>query len=145
AADCRAATPTAAAEMATPDLTQTVAEIGQLQTRLLTGIRVAIQTRAQALAQVANSFIMKEPQRLYEQKAQQVDQLTQQLSRVMEVTVRDQRQKLSLLAQRLQHQAPDRKIKQLQQENSFLAKSLQAQMQRQLEQKQAACGRLVQQ
>ncbi|WP_280515437.1 exodeoxyribonuclease VII large subunit, partial [Lactobacillus nasalidis] len=49
------------------------------------------------------------------------------------------------LAQRLQHQAPDRKIKQLQQENSFLAKSLQAQMQRQLEQKQAACGRLVQQ
>ncbi len=145
AADCRAATPTAAAEMATPDLTQVVAEIGQLQTRLLTDIRAVIQVRAQALAQLENSFIMKEPQRLYEQKMQQVDQLSQQLSRMMEVIVKDQGQRLRLLTQRLQHQAPDRRIKQLKQENSYLAKSLEMGIKRILEQKQAACRQAVQQ
>lgn len=145
AADCRAATPTAAAEMATPDLTQVVAEIGQLQTRLLTDIRAVIQVRAQALAQLENSFIMKEPQRLYEQKMQQVDQLSQQLSRMMEVIVKDQGQRLRLLIQRLQHQAPDRRIKQLKQENSYLAKSLEMGIKRILEQKQAACRQAVQQ
>lgn len=145
AADCRAATPTAAAEMATPALTQVVAEIGQLQTRLLTDIRAVIQVRAQALAQLENSFIMKEPQRLYEQKMQQVDQLSQQLSRMMEVIVKDQGQRLSLLTQRLQHQAPDRRIKQLKQENSYLAKSLKMGIKRILEQKQAACRQAVQQ
>ena len=145
AADCRAATPTAAAEMATPDLTQVVAEISQLQTRLLTDIRAVIQVRAQALAQLENSFIMKEPQRLYEQKMQQVDQLSQQLSRMMEVIVKDQGQRLSLLTQRLQHQAPDRRIKQLKQESSYLAKSLEMGIKRILEQKQAACRQAVQQ
>lgn len=145
AADCRAATPTAAAEMATPDLTQVVAEIGQLQTRLFTDIRAVIQVRAQALAQLENSFIMKEPQRLYEQKMQQVDQLSQQLSRMMEVIVKDQGQRLRLLTQRLQHQAPDRRIKQLKQENSYLAKSLEMGIKRILEQKQAACRQAVQQ
>ena len=145
AADCRAATPTAAAEMATPALTQIVAEIGQLQTRLLTDIRAVIQVRAQALAQLENSFIMKEPQRLYEQKMQQVDQLSQQLSRMMEVIVKDQGQRLSLLTQRLQHQAPDRRIKQLKQENSYLAKSLEMGIKRILEQKQASCRQAVQQ
>ncbi len=145
AADCRAATPTAAAEMATPDLTQVVAEISQLQTRLLTDIRAIIQVRAQALAQLENSFIMKEPQRLYEQKMQQVDQLSQQLSRMMEVIVKDQGQRLSLLTQRLQHQAPDRRIKQLKQESSYLAKSLEMGIKRILEQKQAACRQAVQQ
>lgn len=145
AADCRAATPTAAAEMATPALTQVVAEIGQLQTRLLTDIRAVIQVRAQALAQLENSFIMKEPQRLYEQKMQQVDQLSQQLSRMMEVIVKDQGQRLSLLTQRLQHQAPDRRIKQLKQENSYLAKSLEMGIKRILEQKQAAYRQAVQQ
>lgn len=145
AADCRAATPTAAAEMATPDLTQVVAEIGQLQTRLLTDIRAVIQVRAQAMAQLEKSFIMKEPQRLYEQKMQQVDQLSQQLSRMMEVIVKDQGQRLRLLTQRLQHQAPDRRIKQLKQENSYLAKSLEMGIKRILEQKQAACRQAVQQ
>lgn len=144
-ADCRAATPTAAAEMATPAQTLVLAEIGQLQTRLLTDIRAVIQVRAQALAQLENSFIMKEPQRLYEQKMQQVDQLSQQLSRMMEVIVKDQGQKLSLLTQRLQHQAPDRRIKQLKQENSYLAKSLEMGTKRILEQKQAACRQAVQQ
>lgn len=144
-ADCRAATPTAAAEMATPALTLVLAEIGQLQTRLLTDIRAVIQVRAQALAQLENSFIMKEPQRLYEQKMQQVDQLSQQLSQMMEVIVKDQGQKLSLLTQRLQHQAPDRRIKQLKQENSYLAKSLEMGIKRILEQKQAACRQAVQQ
>lgn len=145
AADCRAATPTAAAEMATPALTLILAEIGQLQTRLLTDIRAVIQVRAQALAQLENSFIMKEPQRLYEQKMQQVDQLSQQLSRMMEVIVKDQGQRLRLLTQRLQHQAPDRQIKQLKQENSYLAKSLEMGIKRILEQKQAACRQAVQQ
>ncbi len=145
AADCRAATPTAAAEMATPDRGEIFAWVNQEQARLLNLINGAIRDRKQALSRLENSYIMREPQRLYEQKAMQADQASQALVRQMELLLNNRRQRLELTGQKLYNQSPALKIKQLEQTNDFLAKNLRQQMDRLLEQKKSVFGGLVQQ
>lgn len=144
-ADCRAATPTAAAEMATPDRGEIFAWVNQEQARLLNLINGAIRDRKQALNRLENSYIMREPQRLYEQKAMQADQASQALVKQMELLLNNRRQRLELTGQKLYNQSPALKIKQLEQTNNFLAKNLRQQMDRLLEQKKAVFGGLVQQ
>lgn len=79
-ADQRAATPTAAAELATPQrLDNTLLLIGDLQRRLFNTMRAQIDFDRKQLAKLTSSYIFRQPTRLYENYAQKVDQLTQQL------------------------------------------------------------------
>ncbi|WP_242361356.1 exodeoxyribonuclease VII large subunit [Limosilactobacillus antri] len=79
-ADQRAATPTAAAELATPQrLDNTLMLIGDFQRRLYNTLRAQIDFEKKQLAKLTGSYIFQQPTRLYENYAQKVDQLTQQL------------------------------------------------------------------
>lgn len=84
-ADQRAATPTAAAELATPQrLDNTLMLIGDFQQRLYNTMRAQIDFEKKQLAKLTGSYIFQQPTRLYENYAQKVDQLTQQLRQQQE-------------------------------------------------------------
>ncbi|MDN2649445.1 exodeoxyribonuclease VII large subunit [Leuconostoc lactis] len=84
-ADHRAATPTAAAELATPvTLAQLVARLNELQLRLTVRMKALITSRQQRLARVAQRPIFQQPDRLYVGYNQRVDQLSQRLSQQMQ-------------------------------------------------------------
>lgn len=84
-ADQRAATPTAAAELVTPQrLDNTLMLISDFQQRLYNTMRAQVDFEKKQLAKLTGSYIFQQPTRLYENYAQKVDQLTQQLRQQQE-------------------------------------------------------------
>ncbi|NVZ01110.1 exodeoxyribonuclease VII large subunit [Pediococcus pentosaceus] len=78
-ADMRAATPTAAAELATPVLTDILEELQKLQLQTIVAFRNILEMRSQQVQHLQQSYIFQEPQRLYEGYVQNVDILTEKL------------------------------------------------------------------
>lgn len=116
-ADHRAATPTAAAELATPvTLAQLVARLNELQLRLTVRIKALITSRAQRLQRVAQRPILQQPDRLYVGYNQRVDQLSQRLSQQMQQRLLTAQHQVETLTQRQQQirqtllQAPREKV-----------------------------------
>lgn len=144
-ADVRAATPTAAAEYATPNLTDEIANIHQLQGRLLASVQAIIREKRDILQRINNSVIMREPTRLYDQQIQTVDMLKQRLANSMNNKLERARQQFNLATQRLQSNSPDKQIIQMQQQRIFLAKRLIDNMKKQLLLKRDAFKQTVQQ
>ncbi len=100
-ADHRAATPTAAAELATPvTLAQLVARLNELQLRLTVRMKALITSRQQRLARVAQRPIFQQPDRLYVGYNQRVDQLSQRLSQHMQQRLVMAQHQLDNLTQR---------------------------------------------
>lgn len=116
-ADYRAATPTAAAELATPvTLAQLVARLNELQLRLTVRMKALITSRQQRLARVAQRPIFQQPDRLYVGYNQRVDQLSQRLSQQMQQRLVMAQHQLDNLTQRQRQlrqtllQAPREKV-----------------------------------
>lgn len=124
-ADQRAATPTAAAELATPvKLDDVLMTLRDDQTRLFNTMRTKINFERQQLQKQLQSYIFQQPTRLYENYAQKVDQLTQQLSQTAKSTL----QGAETLIDRLQSQlAVNSPLHQIQQ-NKQLITQLQKQL-----------------
>ena len=79
-ADQRAATPTAAAELATPVLADEVTQITDYRTRIINAFKSRLAVLQQRLNKVQQSYVFRQPKRLYETYVQQVDNLTDQLT-----------------------------------------------------------------
>ncbi|QEA51194.1 exodeoxyribonuclease VII large subunit [Leuconostoc lactis] len=116
-ADHRAATPTAAAELATPvTLAQLVARLNELQLRLTVRMKALITSRQQRLGRVAQRPIFQQPDRLYVGYNQRVDQLSQRLSQQMQQRLVMAQHQLDNLTQRQRQlrqtllQAPREKV-----------------------------------
>lgn len=100
-ADARAATPTAAAEYATPNLVDEIANIHQLQSRMYASIQTTIKQRKQALDRVNSSIIMREPMRLYDQQVQRVDDANRRLVQAAQNIFNEKSQKYLFIKQKL--------------------------------------------
>lgn len=111
-ADQRAATPTAAAELATPVLTDTLLAIRDSQSRLANAMQNRITFAKKELAKQTQSYIFQQPTRLYENYAQKVDQLTQQLIQLQQNMFVNRRAQLQQLASRLAAGSPRHRIDQ---------------------------------
>lgn len=144
-ADARAATPTAAAEYATPNLADELSNIHQLQSRLLASMQGIIRTRREALTRINNSIILREPTRLYDQHIQTVDLLKQRLYTATKGRLFAARQEYRLLAQKLNSNTPAKKIADLQKERTFYDAQLKANIRNVVKNKRADFGKLVQQ
>lgn len=144
-ADARAATPTAAAEYATPNLADELANIHQLQSSMLSSMQNMIRVRRDALNRINNSVIMREPARLYDEQAQTLDLLRDRLQRNMTHMLERNRQSYQLSMQKLFAQNPAKRIEQMLQQENFYYQKLSANMRNLLREKRHQLSQFGQQ
>jgi exodeoxyribonuclease VII large subunit len=82
-ADKRAATPTAAAELAVPNWEDLYEKIGQRKIRIQRAIAKKIETERKKLTNLQKSYAFRYPEQLVKQKEQQLDRLFDDLQRNM--------------------------------------------------------------
>ena len=101
-ADRRAATPTAAAELATPvTKADILAWIGERENRAYQAALRAIKQRQERLEKSSKSVIFRQPERLYDGYLQKLDGLTTHLQTAMRQTYRENLNTERILSQRL--------------------------------------------
>ena len=101
-ADRRAATPTAAAELATPvTKADILAWIGERENRAYQAALRAIKQRQERLEKSSKSVIFRQPERLYDGYLQKLDGLTTHLQSAMRQTYRENLNAERILSQRL--------------------------------------------
>lgn len=102
--DRRAATPTAAAELATPvTLQQLTTRLQELHLRQISRIKQMIDMKQQRLNRVAMHVIFQQPDRLYTGYNQRIDQLSHSLQQLTKQKVINEEHKLAAILQRQQH------------------------------------------
>ena len=101
-ADQRAATPTAAAEIATPvPLADLWLDIQQMQQRLVNQMQRQVVANQERLSRLQNSYVLTQPARLYEGYLQRLDIAQQRLQQAVTTTVTQRQHQFDLLAPRL--------------------------------------------
>lgn len=103
-ADVRAATPTAAAELAVPVLNDEILKIKQMQQRLFQAMNQKIKFDQQKLAKVKESYIFTQPTRLYERYVQSVDLANNRLRQLSDSYQQSWLQQVQLITNRLSGQ-----------------------------------------
>lgn len=135
--DMRAATPTAAAEIATPVLMEIHQQLRNLQTRLEQALSRQLQIKRERMQALANASIFQNPERIYQVYQQRVDQLEMRLQQMMQQSVQHKRQQLVKYQHRLELGSPSRRVQTEKQALQYLAKRLeQAQVQLMKDKKQ---------
>ncbi|MCM3724534.1 exodeoxyribonuclease VII large subunit [Neobacillus cucumis] len=106
-ADMRAPTPTGAAELAVPHIEELMDRILQRQTRLIRVMSGRFNFEKERLNRVQKSYAFRYPHRLYEQKLEQVDRLTEQLVRGTSRLTGVKNDQYEILTKRLQRRHPN--------------------------------------
>lgn len=111
-ADMRAATPTAAAELSVPLLSDELIKIDQMRLRLIQSYMRKIEVLSQRLNRSLESYIFKQPERLYEGYAQNLDMLSERLERVLSEKIQVRKQNFKLVQYKLMGANPIQLIEQ---------------------------------
>jgi exodeoxyribonuclease VII large subunit len=106
-ADMRAPTPTGAAELAVPHIEELMDRILQRQTRLIRVMSGRFNFEKERLNRVQKSYAFRYPHRLYEQKLEQVDRLTERLVRGTSRLTVVKNDQYEILSKRLQRKHPN--------------------------------------
>lgn len=114
AADVRAATPTAAAELATPVLADEILKLKDYQIRLAQAMKRIIQLKQQRLSKLQKSYIFRQPERLYDGLMQKIDLLETRLLGNVQQKLQTEHQRLLVLNGRLQKCSPQQLIQERQ-------------------------------
>lgn len=93
-ADLRAPTPTAAAELAVPDMETIKTYLDNVRSRSTISINSCIDTRRQNLSSLVNSYILKKPTAMYEIKEQNLDFLIDRLNKEIALVIDNMRIRL---------------------------------------------------
>lgn len=113
-ADLRAPTPSAAAELVSPDSANLFASINTLKTQLQRSVQQTLTTRHQQLSQLQSRLNRQHPLNYLQQKTQRLDELDLRLRRALELKQERVSLRLQILQQRLQWQNPSSTIQVLQ-------------------------------
>lgn len=128
-ADRRAATPTAAAELATPvtklDL---LTHLQNQEKRMATAVQNVLSKKKEALKKCSQSVIFRQPERLYDGYLQRLDQLQLRLKQSLRTRISDNRQLVQARTHRLVQLSPVTKIQRYQDRLGQLDKLLRSQM-----------------
>ena len=101
-ADVRAPTPSAAAELVSPEHAELAATVGAARDRLVRAMVWAVQVRRGRLDSLANHFVMRRPQALVELYCQRLDELSLRLAQGARQSMRIKRHQLEQLSAMLQ-------------------------------------------
>ena len=107
-ADQRAPTPTAAAELASPDQQVLLKRIQQLFSRLHNSITVSLQSRSQQLHNLQKR--LRHPGRRLQDIAQRLDELELRMQQAMQHRLQYRQHALNMLTEKLQQHRPDHYI-----------------------------------
>ena len=128
-ADRRAATPTAAAELATPvtklDL---LTHLQNQEKRMATAVQNVLSRKKEALKKCSQSIIFRQPERLYDGYLQRLDQLQLRLKQSLSTRISDNRQLVQARTHQLVQLSPITKIQRSQDRLGQLDKLLRSQM-----------------
>ena len=128
-ADRRAATPTAAAELATPvtklDL---LTHLQNQEKRMATAVQNVLSRKKEILKKCSQSVIFRQPERLYDGYLQRLDQLQLRLKQSLRTRISDNRQLVQARTHRLVQLSPVIKIQRYQDRLGQLDKLLRSQM-----------------
>ena len=128
-ADRRAATPTAAAELATPvtklDL---LAHLQNQEKRMATAVRNVLSKKQESLEKCSQSVIFRQPERLYDGYLQRLDQLQLRLKQSLRTRISDNKQVVQVRTHQLVQLSPVTKIQRYQDRLAQLDKLLRSQM-----------------
>ena len=128
-ADRRAATPTAAAELATPvtklDL---LTHLQNQEKRMTTAVQNVLFKKKEALKKCSQSVIFRQPERLYDGYLQRLDQLQLRLKQSLRTRISDSKQIVQARTHQLVQLSPVTKIQRYQDRLTQLDKLLRSQM-----------------
>ncbi|HFH9920822.1 TPA: exodeoxyribonuclease VII large subunit [Streptococcus suis] len=143
-ADRRAATPTAAAELATPvTKADLLGYLNQQENRAYQAMTNRIKFRQSQLDKISQSVIFRQPERLYDGYVQKLDRLTSQLQTRMKEIFGDNKQASVLLQQRLQGLQLLQKVSRYQEQVSQLQRLLKSNMANIYDNKMAKADKLI--
>ena len=128
-ADRRAATPTAAAELATPvtklDL---LTHLQNQEKRMATAVQNVLSKKQEALKKCSQSVIFRQPERLYDGYLQRLDQLQLRLKQSLQTRISDSKHLVQARTHQLVQLSPITKIQRYQDRLAQLNKLLRSQM-----------------
>lgn len=136
-ADVRAPTPSAAAELVSPDMVAYQQHLQRLTAQLHRGQQRYLQTSLERFSNLRQRLANQRPTQRLQQKAQRLDELDMRLHAALQRRQRQAHDKLAQLRQRLQTQSPLRQIYQQQEQITRQAQYLQTLMQQRLNKHQA--------
>lgn len=96
-ADLRAPTPTGAAELTVPNLVDLKKHIGQLKIRLNENVLKVINYQKLYLDSLKNSFVIKNPLIMYDNKKQKLDSIIEKLNNILRIKMDKNIDKLNFL------------------------------------------------
>jgi len=111
AADVRAPTPSAAAEIAVPNAAELSARVEGLRLRLTAALKADLSAKQARLNRLRQSTMFMYPRRMLENRAQRLDMLKDALVRSAAVILRDKRHQFVLAMEKLDALSPTRVLR----------------------------------
>ncbi|MGO3202249.1 MAG: exodeoxyribonuclease VII large subunit, partial [Ruoffia tabacinasalis] len=143
-ADIRVATPTAAAEIAVPVLQEVLTYLTQIDERVFYSMNQRIQYLRKYYERFAQSYVMTQPERLYQPYMQQLDLAVERLNNNKDIYFTEQKNQVNVLKQRLSLQQPQGLINQYQKDLTAFTKQLNRNMEQFQYNKKVVFGNLMQ-
>ncbi len=141
-ADRRAATPSAAAELLSPDQREWSIRLTQLQQNLASRMEIRLRQANRELLHLRER--LRHPGHLLREQAQRLDDQEQRLQRAQRTLLRDQRGRLLLLESRLQARSPATRVRNLQDQVARLEQRQQRGMRSKLQEAATSLAHMAQ-
>jgi len=145
AADVRAATPTAAAELAVPHVQELTAVIRRQEEKLNATLQRKIDRASERLRRIQRTPIFAQPKRYFLQQAERIDYLQLALRNSLQEKLQQSQRRLAQTESKLARLHPEQRIKLLNSQLSHLKQKLNEQIKVNVKHKSMQTGALIRQ